>query len=483
MYQTTEAAWSGGDEAGYVDSRFLHTGPLLFVPHLVWIVAAFATLLIPSPTAALLVVALMSLLWSGTQVLKNGGPYLLPSSVMYLASAVFIGFACYYLVLIGSKTMPDQLRLIAVLVFAATVFMEVVRSALLVRWRVAWVHRPRGSRAIFSEHSPRHFLAKALLLLAISLSPVLTGINMELAKAVGMVGVMMLVLGGISWRTRIRWGGDVLIVIGSIILPIIWVSMVFKGGGRLVVAGLGIAVALTWNLVKPTRVFKVAVLVALPLFLVGAGLNRAQLKEEQFGPEAGGGVVEGLYSVYDPLDRLGQVLTEERFPGGDSIGPRYGATFVNALLMPIPRDMWEGKPVGFGAEVTQLMNPGLVAKGQSFSILGYGEWYANFGWAGLVLMPVALGALLAVLDRRHAELVNSSVTSSDDWWRAVTLGCVVSSLGDLFWGGAFTFYTRGGMAFLVAFAMWRMSRGRLVPVAARAGAPTVDSRVGSAVKV
>lgn len=451
------------------DVRFVQNDVLFFVPDLVWIVAAFATLLLPSPNTALLCIAALSLAWTVAVVRRSGGPYLVPSSVMYMASSVFLGFACYYLVVLGSKTEVENLRVTAVILFAATVLMEIVRSVFLMRWRVVWTVPAAAGRRIFEESSPRNYLTKAILLLVLSRAPFLIALNFELANAVGLVGVFMVVLAGVSWRNRIRWGGDLLLVFGSLALPVVWVSIVFQGGGRLTVAGLGIAVAMMWNVVKPSVWFKALILFAVPVFMIGAGINRTKLIEERHGVVEEGSALtsaSGLFSVYDPLDRFSTVVLEPDFPGGDGIGPRYGATFVNATLMPVPRSMWEGKPVGFGAEVTALMNPEMVHLGQSFSVLAFGEWYANFGWVGVGLMPVCFGWFIAVLDRRHARLVNLSTTTHEDWWRMVVLGCLVGSLGDLYWGGTFTFFTRGGMSFLVAFAMWRLSR-----------APAIVSRV------
>ena len=470
MNYTIEQDPLAGMRGRVSDARFLRNGGLFFVTDLLWISAANATLLVPSPTAAMLCMAAVSLLWTIGVVKRSGGSYLLPSSVMYIASCVFLGFASYYLVVLGSTTEPAHIRVTVVILFSATVLIEIVRSALLLRWRVVWTVPDATDRHLFQESSPRHFLGKAFILLAVARTPMVLATNSEMANAIGLVGVFMIVLTGLSWRNRIRWGGDLLFVMVSIALPILWVSFVFKGGGRLTVAGLGIAVALMWNVVKPSMWFKVAILLSVPVFMIGAAVNRTDRIEARYGVTEAGSPLKsaaGLYSMYDPLDRFSTVVLEPGFPGGKSIGPRYGATFVNTAMMPIPRNMWEGKPAGFGAEVTALMSPESVRIGQSYAILSFGEWYANFGWIGVFVMPICFGWLVAVLDRRHAYLVNLPATTYDDWWRMVILGCLVSSLGDLYWSGTFTFYTRGGMACLVAVAMWKLSRGRAVgpPVA------------------
>ncbi|MEO6629638.1 MAG: hypothetical protein ABIP03_13850 [Aquihabitans sp.] len=464
MNETIERRPAADMGERFADTRFLRNGGLFFVPDLIWIVFAIATVLVPSPKQALLCIAALSVAWTSTTVKRAGGPYLLPSSVVHLASMVFVGFASYYLSILGSVTSPDKLRVTAMILFSASVVMEIVRSTLLLRWRVVWTG-PGPGRRPFRESSPRHFLAKAVLLLAIARLPFMIALNSELANAIGLVGLFMVALAGIGMRGRVRWGGDLLLVIGSLSLTIVWVALVFTGGGRLTVAGLGIAIALIWNVNKPSRWFKGLILLAVPIFMIAAGINRADLIESKYGVTEEGGLVSsgaGLYSVYDPLDRFSTIVLEPGFPGGESIGPRYGATAINALMMPIPRSMWKGKPVGFGSEVTALMAPQMVSIGQSFSVLSFGEGYANFGWAGVALVPLGFGWLMAALDRRHANLVNQPFTTSDDWWRMVALACLINSLGDLYWGGLFTFYTRGGMAFLITIVVWKLSRGRVV---------------------
>ena len=69
----------------------------------------------------------LSLGWTASTVFVSGGPFLLPSSVMYLASSVFVGFACYYLVVLGSTTELSSLRVTAMIVYDATEMIALVR--------------------------------------------------------------------------------------------------------------------------------------------------------------------------------------------------------------------------------------------------------------------------------------------------------------------------------------------------------------------
>ena len=449
------------------DLRCLHASPMYFLPNLGWILLGFATMAVPSPSGALLCLMALSLGWTASTVFVSGGPFLLPSSVMYLASSVFVGFACYYLVVLGSTTELSSLRVTAMIVYVATVMIDLVRSAFILRWGLTWPGPDRSRPRRFTGKPPRPFALKGVALILISRAPQLVVLNYELANAVGMVGVLMVVMSGLALRNRVRWGGDLVLILASLALPLFWTSLVFSGGGRLTVAGLAVAVAMIWNVVRPSRWFKVALLLAVPVAMLLGGMNRAQLIEEKYGVTDGTQLAkQGMYSVYDPLDRFATVVQEPDHPSGEKIGPRYGATFLNALMMPIPRSMWEGKPIGFGAEVTALMAPSMVRLGQSFSTLAFGEWYANFGWFGVAAMPLAFGWVVALIDRRHAAIVNEEQTTIDSWWRMVVLVCLVASMGDLYWGGTFTFFTRGGMAALVALMMWKFSTRRTSVTAA-----------------
>ena len=191
----------------------------------------------------------------------------------------------------------------------------------------------------------------------------------------------------------------------AVVIPIVWVQLEFEGGGRLTLAGLGIATLVAWSLVRPRRAQKIAVVLAIPLFLIFSGLNRLE-KDGQRNSGSSGVLTsgDGLSSMYGPLDtwtELVQLTPEEQTHSRSaSVGPRYGKTFLNTLLLPIPRSMWEDKPKGFGAELTEILRAKLlredrIAPEHSMAALINGEFYVNFGIPGLVLLPFAVGWFLA----------------------------------------------------------------------------------------
>lgn len=482
---TTAGEWARGTRG---DRRFLEADQLFFVPRLLWVTAALATLTIPNPRTAVLCVSVLSVAWTIIQVQRRGGPYLTPSGVYFLASGVFVGIAGWYLLSVETVETPMyHLRAAVVLAFILTVATEAVASWFCVRWRVSWRMPSRSERQRVDFQPPKQFALRGILLLGVSRVPQVVSLNYELATAIGLAGVLILALNSVSLRHQIKWLGDILIVLSGVVLPLVWVSTVFRGGGRLIVAGVGVALIMLWNLVRASGWQKLAAVLAIPVFLMAMGISRLDKIESEYGVtrQADGTSVissgAGLESVYDPLDKFGVLMSQQEFIGG-TLGPRWGATFFNTMVMPVPRSYWEGKPKGFGAELTELIAPDMVSRNQSYAALGYSEWYANFGYAGLVAVPFAIGFVLAALDRVHARLVASRLRTNRDWWHTVILVCVTASLGELFWSGTFTFYTRGGMAALIAWAVGALSMRRLRPGREAAG-PDSDADEEQALEV
>lgn len=297
-------------------------------------------------------------------------------------------------------------------------------------------------------------------MIVVSQLPPLQAAAGPIADGFGLAGTLMLVLWAASRRLRMRWYGDLLVVASAIVFPLLWVQLTFTGGGRLVVAGVGIAAFSAWNLIKPRRAQKVLVILAIPAFLVFAGLNRATQDPDASTVVSQG---EGLGSVYSPLETWARMIGPLEPETRDLLMPRWGGTFVNTVLLPVPRDMWEDKPEGFGAELTEVFEPQMAKGPHSMAALVQGEWYANFGYAGLLLMIPVTGWVLVVLDRTHARVARDGPSSPSAWWKGVVLMCCVSSIADYYWVGSFMFFARGGMAALIAVLVSRVNLSRRAP--------------------
>lgn len=451
--------------------------PPVFLPHTVAMLAGLLVTLIPNPGLALEALAVISGTYALYVVASRGRAFLTPSGVYFLASGVFVGLAAHYLATVGSVNELSVLRDWAVVAFTTTTATAMVLTGFSVRWNLDWPSRAdlreAGERTV--PRAPELFWVLGVAMVGVSQVPQLRALNISLATAVGLAGVVMLVLVASSRRVKMRWHGDVVLVAMAVVIPLVWIQLEFEGGGRLTLAGMGVASLLAWNLVRPRRMQKVAVVLAIPLFLIYSGLNR--LEKDGNRDTSSKSVLssgEGLSSMYGPLDTWTELATVSRdhleHTKAGPIGPRYGQTFLNTLYLPIPRSMWEHKPIGFGAELTRILRPTLlrekrISPEHSMAALINGEFYVNFGLAGMVLLPFVMGWFLALLDRAHLRLALTGLRSADDWWRATILVCMVTSLGDLFWVGSFTFMARGGMAAIMAWIAWRLSTRRRRAVA------------------
>jgi hypothetical protein len=73
----------------------------------------------------------------------------------------------------------------------------------------------------------------------------------------------------------------------------------------------------------------------------------------------------------------------------------YGRTYLPLLTLPIPRELWAGKPTlnEYQWEIQTTKRP-MATMGMISTILG--EAYANFGYVGIVVIPYILAHLLAL---------------------------------------------------------------------------------------
>lgn len=439
-----------------------------FVPCLAYAVATLVALSLPSATLGLTCLSILSCVIAVSVAIRKGGSFLLPSSVFFLASGVFIGGAGYYLSFVDTPVDPEVLRDAAGLALLTTIGILTVVTAFTIHWQLAWPTAATVRHASL-RRPPTHFALKAGFLVALSQVPAIETAVGPVASSAGMGGLLMLVLWASSRTRDLRWYGDIVVVFLAFALPVAWVELTFRGGGRLLIAGIGVASFLGWNLLNPNRFQKLLLILMIPLFLGFAGLNRVAAGDDsdETAQTSASSVVtggDGLASVYSPLEtwtRMLQPLT--RFEQ-QKLGPRYGGTFVNTFVLPVPRTLWPDKPKGFGAELTEAFEPQLVKSDHSMAGLLHGEWYANFGFGGLVLMIPVTGWFLALLDRRHAILASGGFETSRAWWSATIVMCFTASLGELFWVGTFSTYARGGLAALAVFMVGSLSLTRRIDV-------------------
>lgn len=79
--------------------------------------------------------------------------------------------------------------------------------------------------------------------------------------------------------------------------------------------------------------------------------------------------------------------------------PAWGATYASALVLPVPRAWWEGKPLGGGPYLKNIVDPGSYdLKGRfntSFTTGAPLEAFMNFGAVGVVLVGLLHGWVIS----------------------------------------------------------------------------------------
>lgn len=73
----------------------------------------------------------------------------------------------------------------------------------------------------------------------------------------------------------------------------------------------------------------------------------------------------------------------------------YGVQLLGVLLFFVPRSVWESKPVGTGYQLAENANYSF----NNISATWYAEGWANFGFLGAMMFALAIGYLMAKLDK------------------------------------------------------------------------------------
>jgi oligosaccharide repeat unit polymerase len=185
------------------------------------------------------------------------------------------------------------------------------------------------------------------------------------------------------------------------VLPIavaILASLVLLGSGQ---RGPFIAAASAAGLVwlktsKKRRSHRRAVIVGAFLLLlvtgfIGVARGAAGSREVTFGNVIGEPFGPGN-NLFLPLAGLSSTIPAE-------IQYLHGNSYLQTLVLPIPRALWSSKPKDDITVVTTRFDPG----NSGFYFPEFGEGYANFGFLGVALCGVILGGVAELLDHRFAS--------------------------------------------------------------------------------
>jgi hypothetical protein len=161
------------------------------------------------------------------------------------------------------------------------------------------------------------------------------------------------------------------------------------------------------------RVRRIPMWIALVIGVVvlgAAGAYRERLRDE--GSQTAGGIyqdgpkgyVVNTFASPDAHQPDPVAMLVKR-----SAGPKLGTTIAAAVLTPVPRRIWAGKPTGANQQFTELESPEQFEGTKTeYAITFAGELYWNFWWPGLAafaLVGLAVGAAYRnALDRPRDPL-------------------------------------------------------------------------------
>lgn len=355
----------------------------------------------------------------------HAGRYISAVGIYSLAMAVFAGYAGWS----NATRRPDHIRWIDVLAIL------LIYSTHVLTWLLFW----RSSDQPFGEGQPR-YIAPSVRKWGISVGVALMVVGAFLGGTFGSLGplpqsaafVGTLIAGTAVITERKQRQPNPLRVMAGAAFFAAYVAIMFNGGGRLVIAGLGITLAMATSGSFPDRRVKFALVASiLPALFI-------------FGSIRADGVYirtvdEGLGSAVEPLAVFGDVILLERDGG---VQPFHGSTFAVSLVAQVPGALWESKPAGFGTVLTEYFKPHQLQTGHSMAALSHGEWWWNFGWLGMILMIPATGVVLRWGDKLLARAYSKPSRTPRDLLHLAFAATLASGLLDYFWVGSFTYAAR-----------------------------------------
>jgi len=403
--------------------------------------------------------------------LRHGGRQMTAAGVVCLSCAVMVGFAGLY----WARSAQGAFQGSIFTATASTYFATVAMYAFF--WLRTEDAFPQAPRREWSADAARWVTAVggAVVVVCVLLSAA-SAPGHPLQSGGAFVGTLLLATGLLSGPAARRVRLSQLAVVGvAFILYFAFVfnGAAFNGGGRLIVASLGLGIAVICCLRFPGRAAKLLVLALTIPGLLIAG----QLRVDKFASVGYTPVASGLGSVVQPLQFYGQLI-DLHAAGQLRLG--HGSTLVAAAVAQVPRSAWSGKPIGFGDVLTSILEPSESPKGLSLAALATGEWFYDFGWLGIALMVLVVGWLVRWLDILFARELTRPLATRRRHVLRVLFVVLVVGLTDFYWTGTFTWDSRlfFRLVFVVALlavialgARAEPAASRSSPVEARAGSP------------
>jgi hypothetical protein len=366
-----------------------------------------------------LAMAVLSMVFGGWVFWTHGRQQITAAGVYCLAVSVFVGFAGLWWWAQPGSVDPS--------VFIGTATGYWTTYAM---WALFWRHQP--TYALIPPAAPavtQWAIGMGLLVAVVGGSAGF--VSPDAYVQFPLAGLALVAVGLVLHRAQHEKVFRRLALAGLTVV-VFW-QTTFTGFGRLNLVAIALVGVVVASGRRTRRTVK-----ALVLAGVSPALWLLVLAREALATSAGD-TYDGIGSVVYPVRYFGQLVQGH----ASGLFPFSGGHALEApLTFWIPRSLWPEKPAGFGAVLTPMLAPSEVGTNTSLAAHAYGEWYYDFGWAGVVAMVLILGLCIQAVDRLLARATVSPLDTRRQLVPLVVAVLLVVDMPNLMWVGTFGYVTR-----------------------------------------
>jgi hypothetical protein len=398
-----------------------------------------------------LIVSSLHVVYGLRLFIRRGGAMVAPSGLYGLASAVFLGLPPLWTYLAGVRSIDATDCLVSGISFAVLTV-----TALISRMgkRRKHVRTPATDAMVeLYQRVPCRMLGLSVLLFI--MGSLMNAAELPFARGAVYVSVLFSAVAAITAISSRKWLLTVLSCVLTLSILGVYLMVHFTGFGRLMIATLGISIVFVASVIWKSRWIKaIAFLASGPLLVIAAQIRSSSTITAHSllrNP------LSGLYSMLAPYLEFGEILQRVGMPGSmREFEFQWGKAFVPAVSWFVPRWIWPSKPMALGHQLTLWFRPDLVSVEHTFAGGSYlGEFYVNFGFLGLLVVPLVLGIVLRLLDAAVYQLAAGPRGSRMKYClRLVSTSIIVGGIADYVWGGTMMLSSRAipRLVFLIPLA-------------------------------
>lgn len=399
--------------------------------------------------------------------LRQGGHLVNASALFCYATALFIAFPAAYAGIFGSaraETVGAGWLLICLTLGVATMAAVLIVSPDATGTSTRPSNAPMPQDRLTSIRQPLVSPATGLRLggvlmgVGLVLTPFDAASWLRLPQSLSGLSILVLTLA----LSESSSGAQRLLLLGGVLATsALYYQYMFGSFGRLVLGSIVCAMAVIYSVRRVSYLPKVVLLAGTAPALIYLAQQRLAFVKETWNYQAPSG--EGIASVTGPFVSCAQIAAAY---WDGLISPTFGSTLWATSVFWVPRNLWPGKPVGFGAEIVYITQPGnLDVPEFSDAATIVGELIWNLGLLFIVGGIALLALAIRWLDRQVIAISGPDGAQTATPVRILALAVVLGGIVNLVWGGVFTFTTRAaGMLVVLGLfhLMWsRPRRARL----------------------